>query len=496
MKLSDVMQQTGAIVPETVASAEIGGISSDSRKVRPGDVFVCIRGTRKDGNEFAREAIARGAVAVVSDVQNGGGFITVPDARAAESAMWNNFTGDPTDGMKVIAVTGTNGKTTVSYMLREIFREAGYLTGSVTTVCSMIGDETVDTGGGSSVSDAAAAMTTPDPEVFYPLAARMKNAGVRVLIFEASSHALAQRKLDPVRPDAAVFTNLSEEHLDFHLTMENYFLAKASLADRSKKLIINGDDPYMIRLSGHPGSVVCRTSLPVFNERCDFRALRRKLLGVRGVEYLLYSGKDVFRVSVPIPGDYTIGNSLLASAAALSEGVSRKSVVSALCRFRGVPGRMYRATPEGCPFTVLIDYAHTPAALDSLLRTVRETVRPGARITVLFGCGGDRDRSKRKKMGAVASSLADFTVVTSDNPRSEDPDLIIKEIMGGVDREKPHAVIRDRKAAIEYCISEAIPGEVVILAGKGHEKYEITADGKRPFDEEKIVTESVMRRLK
>ena len=496
MKLSELLTGTGAAVPENAAAVEIGGIASDSRKVRPGDAFVCIRGTRKDGNDFIGEAKNRGAAVVVSDASSGDGIVTVPDARAAESAMWNNFTGDPTSGMKTIAVTGTNGKTTVSYMLREIFRRAGYLTGAITTVCTSIGDEPIDVGGGSSVSDAAAAMTTPDPEVFYPLAAKMRDAGVGVLIFEASSHALAQRKLDPVKPDVSVFTNLSEEHLDFHHTMENYFEAKASIADRSRKLIINGDDPYMIRLSERPNAVVCRAAPPVFGERCDVRALRQKLMGPRGVEYILFSEPTAFRVSVPIPGDYTISNSLLAASAALSEGVSGKTVASALSGFRGVPGRLYRATPEGHPFTVLIDYAHTPAALESLLRTVRGSVRPGTKITVLFGCGGDRDRSKRKKMGAVASALSDFTVVTSDNPRSEDPDAIIKQITAGLDREKPHAVIRDRRAAIEYCLSQARPGEVIILAGKGHEKYEITADGKKPFDEEKTVTEFVERRGK
>ncbi len=494
MKLAELMKNTGAYVPESKRSLEIGGICSDSRKVRPGDAFVCIRGTKKDGNDFASEAVARGAAAVVSDAAGRSGAVRVPDARAAESAMWNNFTGNPTKAMKTVAVTGTNGKTTVAYMLRAIFGAAGYLTGTVTTVCSSIGEKIRDLGGGSSVSDAAAAMTTPDPEVFYPLAAKMRDAGVGVLIFEASSHALAQRKLDPVTPDVAVFTNLSEEHLDFHLTMENYFLAKASLADRSGKLIVNGDDPYMIKLAERPGAVVCRTSPPTLGERCDVRSLRVKLLGVRGVEYVLYSDSCVFRVSVPVPGDFTVSNSLMASAAALSLGVSRKAIVRALSGFRGVPGRLYRATPPDCPFTVFIDYAHTPAALASLLRTVRGTARPGAKITVLFGCGGDRDSSKRKKMGAVASSLADFTVVTSDNPRTEDPDLIIKQIMTGIDREKPHAVIRDRKAAIEYCVSSAVPGEVIVLAGKGHEKYEITADGKKPFDEEIIVTQAVKRR--
>ena len=484
------------MVPESVSSIEIEGISSDSRKVSPGDAFICIRGTKKDGNDYVAEAIARGAAILISDAQSGDGFIRVSDARAAESTMWNNFTGDPTRGMKVIAVTGTNGKTTVSYMLRAIFREAGFLTGTVTTVCASIGDDEIDVGGGSSVSDAAAAMTTPDPEVFYPLAARMREKGTGVFIFEASSHAIAQKKLDPVAPDTTVYTNLSEEHLDFHHTMENYFLVKASLADRSKSIVLNGDDPYMVSLADRPGSVVCRTSPPGTGYPCDVRALRQKLLGVHGSEYLYFSESAVFRVSLPVPGDYSISNSLLAAAAALKEGVDPATIRKALSLFKGVPGRLCRATPDGCPFTVFIDYAHTPAAFTSLLKTVRGMTVPGQKVTVLFGCGGDRDRTKRKRMGAIASSLADFTVVTSDNPRSEDPHGIIKEIRAGLDREKPYAIIPDRREAIEYCISEAVPGEVIILAGKGHEKYEITVDGKRPFDEEKIVSEQIMKQRK
>ncbi|MBQ7474677.1 MAG: UDP-N-acetylmuramoyl-L-alanyl-D-glutamate--2,6-diaminopimelate ligase [Clostridia bacterium] len=492
MNILEILEGTGASVPQSLAGEQIAGIASDSRKIRPGYLFVCLRGTKKDGNDFIADAFARGAVAAVTDRETDGeGVIRVPDACLSESVMWNNFTGSPSRGMRVIAVTGTNGKTTVAMMIREIFRRAGSKTGVITTVGVLSGDDPIDVGGGSSVSDADAAMTTPDPEVFYPAVAAMRDAGVGTLIFEASSHALDRKKLDPLRVDVAVFTNLTEEHLDYHGTMEDYFRAKSHLADLSGTLVINGDDPFMRRLSARPGAVVCRTDPPGSPGPCSVRALRVKNLGEAGIEYLYSSRERVFPVYCPAPGGFTVQNTMLAATAALASGVPRDAVTDALSSFRGAPGRLERVTPPTCPFSVYVDYAHTPAALEALLHTVREMRSPGGRITVVFGCGGDRDRSKRKRMGAIASSLADLTVVTGDNPRSEDPSEIISEIVKGVDREKPYAVIRDRREAILYALSEAKPGDIVVLAGKGHEKYEITAEGKRPFDEVKIVTDYV-----
>ena len=493
MLLSELLY--GVDHSELTYDVDVTGIASDSRRVGPGYVFVCLRGTKKDGNDYAAEAVARGAAAVVTDRQrNDLPFVRVPDARLAESVMWNNFTRMPARDMTVIAVTGTNGKTTVAYMLDAIFREAGFKTGLITTVRTSVGEQTVDTKGGSSVSDADAAMTTPDPEIFYPIVSRMRDAGVRVLIFEASSHALSQRKLDPLTPDVAVFTNLSEEHLDYHGTMENYFKAKARLASLSRSVVLNGDDPYMTRLASHPSATVCRVGLPRVGEPYDVCALRCEYYGLNGVKYVYFSRGAVFTVRSLVPGEFTVQNSLFAAAAAMKAGVSEKAVRDALLGFRGVEGRLQRVTPTDAPFSVFIDYAHTPAALEALLRSVRKMRKPGQKITVMFGCGGDRDRSKRKRMGAIASSYADLTVVTEDNSRGEDPAGIIKEIVSGLDREKPYAIIPDRKKAIEYCVSEAVRGQIVILAGKGHEKYEINKDGKKPFDEIKIVTDAVERR--
>ena len=472
-------------------SVNVSGIASDSRKIREGYVFVAIRGTKHDGNEFIPDALRRGAAVIVTDMP----FLTdhphvlVKNARQAEAVMWDNAMGRPSAGMTVIAVTGTNGKTSTCFMLREIFAAADRTPGIITTVRSSVGDRIIDTGGGSSVSDADAAMTTPDPEIFYPAVAKMREYGADVLIFEASSHALDQRKLDPVSPDVAAFTNLSEEHLDYHGDMENYFSAKARLAESAKTLVINASDPYMARLSDmfrNKKVVRCFPGARSGQGPDTVSALRRELLGVDGIRYLYYSGDAVFQVTSPVPGDFTISNTMLAAAVALETGVEAGTVQRALGRMRGVPGRLEKIDVDA-PFTVFVDYAHTPSALAEILTTVRSFRRPGQRIAVVFGCGGDRDRSKRRRMGQIASSLADLTVVTSDNSRTEDPGTIIGEIVSGLDREKPHAVIPDRKQAIEYALSVAGCDDIVILAGKGHEKYEITSDGMRPFDEVGIV---------
>ncbi len=492
MKPSELLS---GVEPSPLAAApDVRCIASDSRRVGPGFAFVCIKGTKKDGNDYASDAIARGAVAVVTERETDGyPFVRVGDTRLAEAVMWDRFTGFPSKDMTVIAVTGTNGKTTVAYMLDAIFREAGLRSGMITTVRSAIDGETIPTSGGSSVSDADAAMTTPDPEVFYPTVAKMRDAGVRTLVFEASSHALFLKKLDPVAPSVAVFTNLSEEHLDFHGTMENYFAAKRRLAGMARSIVVNGDDPYMSRLSVFPNATVCRVG-PTLGEKCAVCALRCEYLELRGIRYIYRSENEAFTVSSPIPGTFTVPNSMLAAAAAERAGVSSVAIRDALSSFRGVEGRLERVTGDDVPFSVFIDYAHTPAALEALLNSVRDMRSPSQKITLMFGCGGDRDRSKRKRMGAIASSLADFTVVTGDNPRGEDPDGIIAEILEGVDREKRYAVIPDREEAIRYCVSEAGRGDIVILAGKGHEKYEINANGKKPFDEKKIVTDEVLRR--
>lgn len=370
--------------------------------------------------------------------------------------------------------------------------------GVITTVKAMAGDEVIGASGGSSVSDAVCAMTTPDPEYLYGIIYIMKQKRVDTLVFEASSHAIAQQKIDPLRIDIALFTNLTAEHLDFHGDMEGYFEAKARLASLAQRIVINADDPYVSRLIHRGGGRVITCSADPDGEAyrsADVSALRQRYLGLEGVEYVYFSRDAVFRQRSCIPGRYTVYNTMLASAAAISMGISPESVREGIAALNVIDGRLEEIMirREDLPFRVFVDYAHTAAALESLLATVRDVRREGERITVLFGCGGDRDPSKRRQMGAVASRLADFVIVTGDNSRSESTEEIIKSIILGIDREKPHAVIPDRREAIEYAIKNASAGEIVLLVGKGHEKYEIDSDGKHPFDEAKIVRDAVKR---
>jgi len=503
MKLCDLL--CGVTVKEygVPADTEIIQISSDSRSVLRGGMFIAIEGVRRNGHDYVEDALSRGALcAVVScrDKLNGAPYVLVENTRTAEAHIWNNWYGCPAEGMKTVAVTGTNGKTSTVFMIREILKTAGEKVGIITTVRAMAGDEVVGTYGGCSVTDAEGAMTTPDPEFFYGTLRMMKDKKVTALVFEASSHALYQHKLDVLTVDCAVFTNLSEEHLDFHGTMENYFAAKCRLAELSNTLVINADDSYVFRLRDmYRGKKrVITFSADSSSPRhltADVSALRQKPLSLNGCDYVYYSKDSVFRMTCPVPGEYTVQNSLAAATAAMTLSAKAEDAKRALSELKSIDGRLEEIdlSEFGAEFKVFVDYAHTPAALEGLLRSMRKLRRRGQRITLLFGCGGDRDRSKRRKMGAIASRLADFVVITSDNSRLEDPSDIIAEIESGIDREKPHAVIKNRREAIIYAVREARRDDVLILAGKGHEKYEIDFNGRKPFDEAAIVKEAVRK---
>ncbi len=501
MRLSDLLENLYDFELRADPSMNVSQISSDSRSILKNGLFIAIDGTHHDGHDFISDAVKNGAAAALvsrrDSVPEGFPYVLVPDTRVAEAYVWDNWYGHPTKNMKVVAVTGTNGKTSTVFMLKSIFEKAGHRVGMITTVRAEVGGRVIGTFGGSSVSDAAGAMTTPDPEYLYGTAFAMKQAGADVLVFEASSHALSLHKTDPIAPDVAVFTNLSEEHLDYHGTMENYFRAKSSLAEKAKVLVVNADDAYMSGIPElYPNKEAITYSANAENRTrppADVTALRIIRHGVAGVEYICFSKDAVFTVRSKIPGNFTVYNSLAAITAALAAGVGAEHARDGIASLTGVDGRL-EAVPIGAPFTVFIDYAHTPDALENLLRTVREMREPGQKITLLFGCGGDRDRLKRRKMGAVASALADLVIVTSDNSRSEDADAIITEIVSGIDKEKPHCVIRDRREAIEYAVMTAEAGDVLLLAGKGHEKYEITRDGKKPFDEAQTVRSAFEKR--
>lgn len=502
MKLCDLL--SGITVKEYGVSSdtEIIQISSDSRSILGGGLFICVEGTSRNGHDFIGDALSKGAAAVVvSDrekLTEGVPYVLVDNTRLAEAYIWNNWYGDPAASMRTIAVTGTNGKTSTVFMIREILKRAGEKVGIITTVRAMADEETLGTFGGSSVTDAAGAMTTPDPEFLYGTIRMMKEKAVTVLVFEASSHALFQHKTDPLHIDCAVFTNLSEEHLDFHGTMDNYFKAKLRLAEAAENLVVNADDEYMFRIRDMYGErkrvITCSADIRSLRHlSADVSALRQKPISLDGSDYIYFSKDAVFRLICPVPGEFTVQNSLLAASAAMVLSANAEHVKNALAELRSIDGRLEQIDLEqfGVTFKVFVDYAHTPAALESLLLSMRKLRHRGQRITLLFGCGGDRDRSKRRKMGAIASRLADFVIITSDNSRLEDPDEIIAEIVSGIDLEKSHAVIKSRREAIIYAVREARDDDIIILAGKGHEKYEIDSKGKRPFDEAAIVVEAV-----
>lgn len=467
---------------------EINGIKTNSRDVEKGDLFVCVKGLNVDGHSFASEAEARGAAAVISERELGVKIPTVivENTRKALPALYNAWYGFPTKRLKLVAVTGTNGKTSVTYMLKSIFDASMYKTGLIGTVDSYIGDERIEKRSSSPLAN----MTTPDPEELFRLLSEMAKGGAEYVFMEASSHALALDKLEGLEFEAAVFTNLTPEHLDFHKDMEDYFKAKSKLFEVSKKKIINTDDPFGKRLKAcYSDAFGCS----ITRKCCDFFAGDIRDMGVEGSEYYLASNGRRFLVRTPLIGRFNVMNSLEAAACALELGVSPSEVKGALASMGGVKGRLERVRLGAIKdYSVFIDYAHTPDALENLLDTVCRIRSCDQRVVLLFGCGGDRDKSKRKKMGEIAAEYADFTVVTSDNSRSEEPADIIDEILSGVGN-APHVSVVDRAEAIDYVIRSARKGDIILLVGKGHEEYEIDKSGKHRFNEREIAAAAAQK---
>ena len=473
LKATELFYGTG-IDTARFGEDNISFVSSDSEKVSPGSVFVCIRGTKVDGHTFISDAIRKGARLIITE--NGREFqnlseisgvpvICTADTRSTLSHLWNNFCGRPSDKLKIFAVTGTNGKTTVTNMLSSIYTLRGDKTETIGTLTGKL--------------------TTPDPSELYP---RLRDAiakGVTHIFMEASSHALALGKLDPLKPDYGIFTNLTPEHLDFHKTMKDYFNAKAKLFCMCRRGVINLDDSYANELIRSSSCDVITYSV---NEHdSDFHALGARLLGANGIMYNMRTADRIMKIRSSVPGGFTVYNTLAAASCAYSDGVHPDIIRDALSTFRGVKGRLERVPLHHNEYSVYIDFAHTPDALDNILRTVRSFIPESSRLVVLFGCGGDRDKTKRPVMGKTASKLADYVIVTSDNSRTENPDEIIEQIMSGFDKTTPHIVIPDRREAIFYAVSNAKPGDCILLAGKGHEEYELNADGYHPFSEKELV---------
>lgn len=509
MKLSFLLAALDAVTLPTRScdpETEIENIASDSRAVTKNSLFVCIRGGKNDGHLYVSDAVKNGAAAILCERVPDGAenipIILTPDTRAALSELWNTFCGFPGSGMTKIAVTGTAGKTSVTLILEHILSCAGFAVGRISTVGAASRGAKLECGnnGGSSLlpEDTAGAMTTPDPEYFFGAMRKMRDDGCSVMIYEASSQSLLRKTTSAIIPDIAVYTNLSPEHLDAHGSMENYFAAKTSLLCGVKKAVINADDAFFPRLPTlFPDcgftSVSCKSAESV--KRANERRVTAKnisLFGDDGTEYVYFSDDAVFRAVTPLAGLMSVYNTMEAAACAMLLGADAMTVKEALASGPVIPGRCERvAVPHGYERVfprVYIDYAHTPGALDEICRTMRGVSGDG-RLTVLFGCGGDRDRAKRHAMLEAAEKYADRVIVTSDNPRSEDPERIISDIIAGESESAKIGVIPDRREAIRYAVTHSGAGDTVLLAGKGHEKYEIRGGRMLPFDEEKIVSE-------
>lgn len=489
MVLGELLHGTGILPEGALGALEIGGIAHDSRRVRAGDAFFALRGRDADGRDFAAEAARRGAAVCISETNLDGleiPQVVVPDARSALAFASANFYGNPQRKLKIIGVTGTNGKTSTAYMLKTIFCHSGYKTALLGTAKSMLGDAEYTPPLEAWEKNDYLTMTTPDPEILYRAFADLASRGVEVVVMEASSHALALKKLDPIDFAVGIFTNLSHEHLDFHGTMENYLAAKARLFERCGVGLFNTDDAYA---RSAKDAARCRAVGYGIKEPSDYFAEQIVCRGVLGSEYILHTKNARFKIKTRIPGRFTLYNTLAAAAAARECGIDLVSIQNALFSLRGVCGRLEKVDLgfAGGAYTVFIDYAHTPFALENLLRCVRDFRGEGQRIVTVFGCGGDRDREKRPEMGAVAVTGSDFVIITSDNARSENPRAIIDDILTGVGDAANYTVIEDRRSAIEYAIENALAGDIILLAGKGHEQYEIDKDGLHPFSETEIV---------
>ena len=459
---------------KNIPDKEIGFIACNSSRVTKESVFVCIEGTVTDGHKFAEDAYNKGAAAIVCSRDIGyENQIIVENTRKAYAVLCAKLFDSPAEKLKLIGITGTNGKTTVTYLLKHILEQNGKKTGLIGTICNMIGDKEYPTEN-----------TTPDAYELQRLLAQMVKEGCEYAVMEVSSHALEQERVTGCRFLAGVFTNLSQDHLDYHKTMESYKEAKKKLFEMSEISVVNIDDPCASDMTeGTSGKVV---TYSINSDYSDYTAKNIKLRPDKVVFEMLGFGV-IARIKLHIPGQFSVYNAMAAASAALAIGIPFTEVTAALSDARGVKGRV-EVVKTDRDFTILIDYAHTPDGLVNVLNTMR-AVSDG-RIVVLFGCGGDRDKTKRPLMGKVCAEIADLCIVTSDNPRSENPTEIISDILEGMKGCKTKKkVIENRYDAIKYAIENARSGDIIILAGKGHETYQILNEGTIHFDEREVVRE-------
>ncbi len=476
MTLAELFAPYGA--NEDWNGVEISDITRDITQVKRGSVFVCTRGQVHDGHLEAPEALKQGAAAVVTGRDLGlENQLIVPDPSEAYASLCAAFYGFPAKKLRLIGVTGTNGKTTVTHMIRAMLERAGYVCGIIGTLGGQAGQRVFE-----------AHNTTPDAKELHRTLAAMVEEECEFCVMEVSSHALDQGRVAGLRFEAGVFTNLTQDHLDYHLTMENYLAAKKKLFAQSDIGVYNLDDAYGMRMI--EGLSCRKVAYSAENSVAHYTAQNIDY-SMDSVRFDLLGHGITGRVDLKIPGLFSVYNALAAAACGLSIGLPFASVVDALNQFEGVKGRMERV-PTGRDFTIVIDYAHTPDGLEKVLAACRKG--EPKRLVVLFGCGGDRDRAKRPLMGRAAMEGADFAILTSDNPRSEDPQAIIDDIVKGIRTySTPYVVIPNRQDAIRYAVRTARPGDLILLAGKGHETYQILNTGVIHLDEREIIAEQLAK---
>ncbi|MBX5435591.1 MAG: UDP-N-acetylmuramoyl-L-alanyl-D-glutamate--2,6-diaminopimelate ligase [Alicyclobacillaceae bacterium] len=477
--------------------AEVTAVTADSRRTGPGSLFIAIRGDRHDGHEFAGEAVARGAVALLVERELPDcpvPQLVVPDTRLAAAIVADRFFGHPSHRLRMIGVTGTNGKTTVTHLIERILLHGRRRTGLIGTVGMRIDGQPVDL--------ATTTPTTPEAVELQAALRAMVDAGMSHCVMEVSSESIERGRVAGTRYQVAVFTNLSQDHLDFHGTMDNYRAAKGKLFSRLGNAfgdgpgtticgVVNADDPNAAYFRAQTAAECIGYG---FGETADVRAVEVRLYA-DGARFRAVTFAGEADVSMRLTGRFNVSNALAAIAVGLVEGVPLPVIADALAQVERVPGRLERVD-AGQPFTVLVDYAHTPDSLEKALETVREFAE--GRVLTVVGCGGDRDRTKRPLMAAVAVRLSDVVIFTSDNPRTEDPEQILDDMEAGLNRADKGSRwerITDRRQAIVRAVNLARPGDVLLIAGKGHETYQIVGRTKHHFDDREVARDAIRRRL-
>lgn len=477
MTLSKLLENVNISNIQGNIDTKVSGIAFNSAEVKPGDVFVCISGFKTDGHKFAQDALEKGAVAVVAEKEIDGTAATVvlvENTRLALANMAAVFYDYPYKSFRLIGVTGTNGKTTTTYLLKSILENRGKKVGLIGTNQNMVGDEVIPSH-----------HTTPDSLELMKLFRYMADEGAEYVVMEVSSHSLALDRVAACEFDVGAFTNVTQDHLDFHKTMEEYIAAKSRLFGMCRVGVLNADDVACTQMEKACSCDIIKYSTEkydgMFAENIEYNA--------DGVVFDLNYKKEKVKIQLAIPGKFSVYNALTAAGCSVALGFSLRDVAEGLKAAKGVKGRI-EVVKTNTDYTVIIDYAHTPDGLLNILNAIHGFAK--GRIITLFGCGGDRDRTKRPKMGKIAGELSDFCIVTSDNPRSEEPSEIIKDILVGIDETNcEYKVIENRFEAIEYALDNAKIDDIILLAGKGHETYQILKDRTIVFDEREIVSKLI-----